>query len=250
MSETPDIIGVYRVKNEEKFIEKSLRSVEDICSKIVVLDDGSTDDTVEICKSFDKVIDVQQQFGKTFDEARDRNRLLKMTLKQNCDYLLFIDGDEIFMPNSKDLLFEELTVIYPHIDVFAFQFLLMWDKPNQYRYDGARQNIWHKRLIRMKSQPINLQYNDTDYPGNLHCRSIPHNTIGAENYVRSNVKILHYGCYSEKDRQAKFEWYNKMDPNSQEQDNYVHVISDKGRFSGPHGFEFKTLPDGLFIKDV
>ena len=54
----PNIVGTYRVKNEERFIEKSLESVMDICSEIVIYDDNSTDKTVEICSSFDKVVDI------------------------------------------------------------------------------------------------------------------------------------------------------------------------------------------------
>ena len=42
-------MGVYWIKNESRFIEKSLKSVMDICSEIIVMDNNSTDDTVEIC---------------------------------------------------------------------------------------------------------------------------------------------------------------------------------------------------------
>jgi len=33
----PKIVGMYRVKNEARFIEQSLKSVMDICSEIIVL---------------------------------------------------------------------------------------------------------------------------------------------------------------------------------------------------------------------
>ncbi len=55
------IIATYRVKNEARFIEQSLKSVIDICSEIVVLDDNSTDETVEICSGFDKVTNILKQ---------------------------------------------------------------------------------------------------------------------------------------------------------------------------------------------
>ena len=53
--ENPKITGVYWIKNEARFIEKSLKSVMDICSEIIVMDNNSTDDTVEICSGIDKV---------------------------------------------------------------------------------------------------------------------------------------------------------------------------------------------------
>ena len=114
---------MYRVKNEERWIQKSLESISDLCSKIVILDDGSTDNTVEVCQSFSNVVDIYQQKDLQIDEHRDRTRLLKMALDQNPDYLLALDGDEIFMPKSKDILLEELETIYPDKSMFQFQFL-------------------------------------------------------------------------------------------------------------------------------
>ena len=40
---TPKITAIYRVKNEERFIEQSIKSIVDFCSEIIVLDDNSTD---------------------------------------------------------------------------------------------------------------------------------------------------------------------------------------------------------------
>ena len=34
------IVGVYRIKNEERWIAKSLESISDICSEVVILDDA------------------------------------------------------------------------------------------------------------------------------------------------------------------------------------------------------------------
>ena len=45
----PKITAIYRVKNEARFIEHSIKSITDFCSEIIVLDDNSTDKTVEIC---------------------------------------------------------------------------------------------------------------------------------------------------------------------------------------------------------
>ena len=152
------IVGTYRVKNEERFIEKSLKSVLDICSEIVIYDDGSTDNTVEICSSFDKVVDIQTQSNPSLNEVRDRNFLLQMGLKRKPDFILSIDGDEIFMPYAAEILFEELEIIYPENNVFEFQFLTCWDNVDQIRFDGIFGNYWQKRLFRIKNQSLDLQY--------------------------------------------------------------------------------------------
>ena len=43
---------VMMIKNEEKGLENTFNSVKDISSTFVILDTGSTDRTIEICKSF------------------------------------------------------------------------------------------------------------------------------------------------------------------------------------------------------
>ena len=100
------ITGIYRVKNESRFIEQSLKSVMDICTEIIILDDNSSDDTVEICSSIDKVTEIIKQKELPLNETRDRNYLFEKARKGNPEFILSVDGDEIFMPNASEILFE------------------------------------------------------------------------------------------------------------------------------------------------
>ena len=242
------IVGTYRVRNEERFIEKSLKSIIDICSEIVILDDNSTDKTIEICSSFDKVVDVQTQSNLVLNEVRDRNLLLQMGLKRKPDFILSIDGDEIFMPNAAEILFEELEVIYSSTNVFEFQFLTCWDTIEQIRFDGIFGNYWQKRLFRTKNQPSDLKFNNTANFGNLHCGSIPKDTVGFDDQIRSNVKIFHLASIDQKLRQQKYDYYTKLDSDNILTDGYVHMVSGKGKFSGLNGIEIKKLNKEIFTK--
>lgn len=244
------IVVVYRLKNEARWIKKSLESIMDICSEVIILDNGSTDNTLKICKSFSKVIEIIEQPNLPFDEARDRNTLLQAALRQKPDYILNLDGDEILMPNSKEILEEELKVLYPDEHVFSFQFLYIWNKLDQFRYDGIYEKIWQPRLLRMDGQPTNLNIQGTDYSGNAHAGGIPNNALGQDTTIRSNVKILHYGYFDEDLRQSKFRFYNELTPNNKEQDQYRHIISGEGIHSGPHGMGFKHLPNGLYYENL
>ena len=238
----PNIVAMYRIKNEERWIKKSLESVLDICSEVVILDDGSTDNTLEICQSFDKV-DVTHQDELPTDEVRDMTKLLKMTIKKKPEYILAFDGDEILAPNSKEILSEELDILYPDSKIFEFQFLYFWDELNKIRYDGLYGKTWQPRLLKIDSNSSKLSIKKSNYSGNLHCGSIPISPKLSEKLIRSNVKIFHYGNFDNNTRQKKFKFYNKHDPNIVEQDGYTHIISEKGRHSGPSGIEFITLPD-------
>ena len=238
------IVVMYRVKNEERWIEQSIKSVYDFCDEIVIFDDSSTDNTKKICTQFDKVVDIHTNTDSTFDEARDRNFLLDMALKRKPDVLLSLDGDEIFLPNSGKIIEEEIDILYTNEHVFEFQLFTLWDSFNQIRVDGAFSSFWQKRMFRLKDQPSDLKINDSPYPGNFHCGSIPNNTVGIDNSVKSNAKIFHCASFDESLRKKKYEWYVSRDPNNPLTDNYQHMLDAKGRFSGS-SLKFETIPSNL-----
>ena len=238
------IVVMYRVKNEERWIEQSIKSVYDFCDEIVVFDDNSIDNTKKICTQFDKVVEIHSKTDSTFDEARDRNLLLKMAVKRKPDVLLSLDGDEIFLPASGKIIEEEIDILHAEEHVFEFQLFTLWDSFNQIRVDGAFSSFWQKRMFRLKDQPSDLKINDSPYPGNFHCGSIPTNTVGIDNSVKSNAKIFHCASFDETLRKKKHEWYVSRDPNNPLTDNYQHMLGAKGRFAGS-SLKFKQIPSNL-----
>ncbi|MCV0399666.1 MAG: methyltransferase domain-containing protein [Nitrosarchaeum sp.] len=238
----PKIITIMRVKNESRWLPITFESLEKINSEIIVLDDGSTDNTLEICKKHPNVIKIIHQENLPFDETRDKNLLLTEALKKNPDFLLTLDGDEALMPGSEEILFSEISSNSSQ-NVFEFQVLYIWDKPNQYRTDGVFGNTWQKRLLRMVNQPHNLHFDGTQYPGNMHCPGLPQNSAGVHNPVKSNVKILHYGYFDNSLRIKKYDRYTKMDKNNTDFDNYKHILSGESKLSGGYGIKLEQLSD-------
>ncbi len=235
-------MGVYWIKNEARFIEKSLKSVMEICSEIIVMDNNSTDDTVEICSGFDKVTEIIKRKELPLDEVRYKNIIYEHARKSDPDFILAVDGDEIFMPNASEILFEELSTIHPNSNVFEFQFLTLWDDVNTIRTDGIFGYYWQKRLLRMKNQPYSLLFVENDNPGNIHCGSIPPSSVGFDNQAKSSVKIFHLASLDDEVRQRKYGFYTKTDPDNVLTGAYKHMISGEGKFSGPNGIELEQLP--------
>ena len=96
---------VLMVKNEEQFLEKTLKALDELRNKIdselIILDTGSTDSTVEIAKKFtDKVY-----FDKwNNDFANMRNKSISYA---KGEWLLILDADEELLDDTKIINFFE-----------------------------------------------------------------------------------------------------------------------------------------------
>lgn len=88
------------VKNEEKHIEKCLKSLVNQVDEIVIIDTGSTDKTIEISKQYTQKI-YKIRWENNFSKAR--NYSIKFALKK---YILIIDADEFLDEkiNIKEIL--------------------------------------------------------------------------------------------------------------------------------------------------
>jgi hypothetical protein len=200
---------------------------------------------VNICKKFPKVVDIyERKEPLPLDEVRDKKIIWNLALKRNPEYILSLDGDEIIMPNSKEILFEECTSLYPNEMVFSFQFLNMHDKPNRYRTDGDFTKIAQIRLIKINEHTKKIDFVDSGYPGNAHSLHIPPTK---DVPIRSDVKILHYGYFDKDTRLKKFQYFHEVDPGGSDFSGYKDMISCD---LDPSIVEYETLPKGKFIEDI
>lgn len=86
--------------NEERCIERCLRSIINCFDEIIVIDTGSTDKTIEIVESFnEKIILYKTKWNDDFSEIR--NFAIK---KAQSDWIFFVDADEYLI----DMTYEKL----------------------------------------------------------------------------------------------------------------------------------------------
>lgn len=90
------------VKNEARCLEKCLNSVKEIADEIVVVDTGSTDQTVEIARKFTDRIFF---FDWCDDYSAARNAALDQATQ---DWILILNGDEALSPESCKLIPQKL----------------------------------------------------------------------------------------------------------------------------------------------
>lgn len=90
MNEEIKISACYIVKNEEKNLRTSLESLKDAVDEIIVVDTGSTDNTVKIAKSFGATI-----FNEVWRDDFSAPRNIALDYAEG-DWIIFIDADEYF----------------------------------------------------------------------------------------------------------------------------------------------------------
>ena len=83
------------VKNESKYLGRCLESVKDLVDEIIVVDTGSTDNTVEIARKYGASV-YEYQWDNNFSNAR--NKSLEHATKE---WILLMDGDDEF--NREDM---------------------------------------------------------------------------------------------------------------------------------------------------
>jgi len=216
-NERPRLVAGMIVRNEEKrYLKEVLERLSEISDKIVVVDDASTDKTVEICKSFDKVI-LKRENNHLFekDEALLRTHLWNEIRKLKPLLVLICDADEIVDLSIRDILDE--------MDKEGFMWtklrlLDMWDKEH-YRIDG----LWSPvmlRLFKFMDKPFGRK-------GRIHCACFPSYVDKCKNGTcYSDVRIKHMAWATQEDRERKYKVYSeKYTPEELGQVNFKHLQS-------------------------
>ena len=119
----PKIIGISRVRNEAEIIGRCLDNVATFCDEILIYDDCSEDDTVEICKTHPQVKLVIEgfQWEQPPDEAEGRQRKALVDEAINgrgAEWLLIFDADDYHDFSEIDL------TVANAIEMRAFDFYI------------------------------------------------------------------------------------------------------------------------------
>lgn len=159
------------VNNEENFIWFAVMSVVDYVDKVLIWDTGSTDRTVEIIKEIKRIKGDKVKFREVgeVDEYQFTSLRQKMLLQSNCDWILILDGDEIWRENSIKKIVKEINTrgskieaivvptIVPAGDIYHFQ----EEKAGQYHLLG-RIGHYNLRAISKKIPGLHVDWPHPD----------------------------------------------------------------------------------------
>jgi glycosyltransferase involved in cell wall biosynthesis len=159
------------VKNEEKHLAGCLNSVKDVVDEIVIVDTGSTDNTVSIAEQYGAKIFY---FDWINDFSAARNYALS---KSTGDWILYLDADERLDPNSKAEL-KSITKTKNKIGFYCTVKSLDSEhgRDNQMTY------------VRLFARNNNITFN-----GSVHEQIIPSLLNNGYEINKSNILIEHIG---------------------------------------------------------
>jgi len=227
----PGFLCAMRVKNEANHLHEVLVRALALCQRVFVLDDHSADETREICNSFGERVTVFPSPFEGLDEARDKNYLLKKIFDARPEWVLWIDGDEVLEVSGPAKL-KRAVQSHPMIGAFSLRIAYLWNDVRQVRVDGIYGRFTRPTFFRLREQPLDrLCFQASGHGGNFHCGNVPKGLVGS--IRESDVRLKHYGYLTPDQRQAKYDWYNSVDPNNASEDNYRHLIEIRGARHAP-----------------
>ena len=206
------MIGLLRVKNEARWIERSIASILPLCERVLVMDDHSTDQTPDICASLAGVTVFASPFTG-LNETRDKNWLLEKA--RGADWILMIDGDEMLLPGCEP---EVRKGMASGASALSFCIRYLWDREDQVRIDGVYGRFRRPSAFR----PGRHRFESTSAGGNFHCGNVP---LALQAGARQlDASLLHFGYLHQEDRIRKYHWYRSIDGANQNEDGYRHIV--------------------------
>jgi len=206
---SPRLLLAMLVHNEaNRYLEKVLTQAASYIQQAVILDDASTDNTVEICKRCLADIPHQIVVNKEpgfHNEVVLRQQLWNMAIETKPDWILILDADEIFE--------DEIVSLMPHLlrtptaNVYYFRLYDMWNE-TQYREDHYWQAHHYYRPFLVRYQ-ADYSYVWQETP--QHCGRLPMNISNLPG-ICCELRIKHWGWASPADRLEKYYRYQKLDP--------------------------------------
>lgn len=110
MNTRPHITVVILTYNEELHIERALASVAGLSERVIVVDSGSTDRTVELAEASGAQV-VAHPFTT---QALQFNWALEQ-LSEDTDWILRLDADEVVTPELRSEIIQKIPVLNPDI---------------------------------------------------------------------------------------------------------------------------------------
>jgi len=195
------IVGITPIKNEAAFIDTYASSISQICDKVIVLDDNSTDNSVELLKKYDKIEVIKLDDNDGW--GGKRSYLYNLARDYSATHIVALDADEAFTNPFIENFDTLITQLNPGFK-FAMQWLAMWKTTTHYRNDSSVWSNNFKDFIIHDDGKINYS------GGWIHEPRLPI----TENYIKVPLEqgaVFHYQFSCWEAFQIKQSWYRCLE---------------------------------------
>ena len=189
MIKYPSVSLCMIVKNEASCLERCLRSVQGLVDETIIVDTGSTDETVEIAKKYHAVV---KNYEWNNDFAKARNYSISFATKE---WILVLDADEYLREDDRDLF--QSSLLAEEVDSYYIKTLSFTEKGSAqscvinlnhrlfrrnkgFHYRGAI----HEQLV--TDEEVNSQISDISFYHTGYLKEV----VQAKNKPERNKEIL------------------------------------------------------------
>lgn len=171
------------VKNEQKVLDRCLKSCKGLFDEIIIVDTGSTDQTKILAQKYtQKVFD----FAWQNDFSLARNYAFSLA---TCDYIMWLDADDIIPQTSLKKLIKlkgELKKL--NLDAVMLRYDTAFDSTNLPTFSFYRERIVKKNVHFLWIDPV---HEVIDISGKIERFdiAIEHRKIQQKKYSKRNLKI-------------------------------------------------------------
>ncbi|WNS41950.1 glycosyltransferase [Paenibacillus sp. MMS20-IR301] len=200
------------VKNEGKrFLRQVLQEHRQYIDEAVIIDDGSTDDTAEICREVLQGIPlhlVRNDVSRFNHESELRKQQWEAVVQTGPEWILSLDADEMFESGFRSEVDSLLRT--DNCDLFCFRLYDFWND-NHYREDmyWRSHQSYRPFLVRYR-EDFNYLWNDLPQ----HSGRLPENVFELSHQL-SNLRLKHLGWSKPEYRLEKYLRYMTLDPDGQ-----------------------------------
>ncbi|WP_170955263.1 tetratricopeptide repeat-containing glycosyltransferase family 2 protein [Bacillus cereus] len=152
------------IKNEEDTLARCLESVKGIPDEIILIDTGSTDNTIHIAKQWTNNV-YHLKWRDNFADARNYS-----FQKATKDYILWLDADDVLQSTDYQKLVTLKQTLDPSVDMVSMVYHVFFDEydniatsTKRYRLLKRKHNFqWHGRVHEDIVRPENMNCYDAD----------------------------------------------------------------------------------------
>jgi glycosyltransferase involved in cell wall biosynthesis len=214
----PRVVCLLPARNAAADLPGFFAAAATVCDAVVALDDGSIDETRALLAAHPLVArlltnPVRPDYAG-WDDAANRNRLLDAASDLAPDWILSLDADERIDPGDAAALRTFLATDALPGCAYGFQHVPMRGDPDHHL-------PWFQWVYRLFAFAPGQRFPDR----RLHFAPVP-TAIPRSRWIRTTLRIQHFGGATTARRIARFAKYLEADPERVYQDDYAHLLAE------------------------